>query len=252
MKKHYFLFLLLTLYATAHAQKTTGVVALMGVMTAKLDLDDATSTVTLTLTGPSTRWFALGFNATTMVANTDVVVMTSATVLSDEKLPGGHNAPNTDAVNNWTVASNTVSGSTRTIVASRSFAGDGTDYAFAYSLNSLNLIYSYHNSSGYSMTGHGTNYGTAAVTFTELGVENFGLLDQITVAPNPSNGIFTIYKNSQTPITAVSVFDSSAKKIREIKYEEGHNIDLSGLSKGMYFLEIANGTDKVVKKILIN
>ena len=51
---------------------------------------------------------------------------------------------------------------------------------------------------------------------TLLGVEDFTLLNDITVAPNPSNGIFTIGKNNMTPINKIRVFDINAKLIQEI------------------------------------
>lgn len=88
-----------------------------------------------------------------------------------------------------------------------------------------------------------------------LGVEDFTLLKDITIAPNPSNGIFTIGKNNMTPINKIRVFDINAKLIQEINPDyknESNSIDLTGLNRGLYFMEISNDNDQVVKKIVIN
>ena len=62
---------------------TTGVVNLTSTaglaMTAKLDVG---ANVTLTLTGPSGRWFALGFNAASMAGVTDVFGVHTAVALT--------------------------------------------------------------------------------------------------------------------------------------------------------------------------
>ena len=64
-------------------------------MTAKIDIS---TQVTLTLTGPAGRWFALGFNASSMTNGTDVVGVHSVSTLSafDCNLTG-FSAPSTDA-----------------------------------------------------------------------------------------------------------------------------------------------------------
>ncbi|NMH29407.1 T9SS type A sorting domain-containing protein [Flavobacterium silvaticum] len=233
-------------------QKTTGVVPLINAMTAKIDMDQPTSTVTLTLTGPSNRFFALGFNATQMSANTDCVVMTSATILSDMKLPGGHFAPAADAVNNWTIQSNTTSGTTRTVIATRPFVAETSDFTFTYAMTSINLIFSHRNTSGYTLNGHGDNFGNLNAPFTNvLGGEDFNLLSSVTISPNPSTGIFMISKNERTPISALNVYDINAKLVKSLSYQENQSVDLTGLNPGLYFLEISNESDKTVRKILI-
>ena len=89
--KNNLLFLLLLFIGTfAQAQTyTTGVVTLSTTsglaMTAKMDVG---TQVTLTLTGPATRWFALGFDATSMGTGNDVVTVHAAGTLS-ALIPGG-------------------------------------------------------------------------------------------------------------------------------------------------------------------
>lgn len=257
MKKIYMLLAVLGMMNVSLAQqKTTGVKTLGGVMTVKIDLNQATSVVTLTLTGPSDRWFSVGFNATSMATNTDCVVMTSATVFNDERLPGGHNAPVADATNNWAVTNNTVIGSTRTIIATRAFStGDTNDFTFDYAASSINLIWAYANSATYSLNDHGSNFGSLNATYSVLGVEDFATLDNISIYPNPSNGILNINKNSLVQISKIRIFDSRANLLKEMNADNENqfsSINLSELSKGIYFMEISNNEDKVIKKFLKN
>jgi hypothetical protein len=88
-----------------------------------------------------------------------------------------------------------------------------------------------------------------------LGVEDYTTLNDITVYPNPSKGIFTIAKNDLIPVNKISIYDMNAKLLKVISTEitdQNNTIDLTELSKGMYFMEIANDADQVVKKIIIN
>ena len=164
-------FLLLFILPSAFAQTyTTGVVNLSSTaglaMTAKIDVG---TQVTLTLTGPSGRWFALGFNASSMTNGTDVVGVHSATTLSafDCKLTG-FAAPVTDAQQNWTITSDAVSAGTRTIIATRALnTGDANDYIFPASPTAISLIWSRSSTASFSYSNHGgSNRGITAASFT--------------------------------------------------------------------------------------
>ncbi|MCY1364766.1 hypothetical protein D9M69_515860 [compost metagenome] len=103
MKKR-LLLLSLGLFAfAAQAQtKTTGTVNLLSGMTAKLDLNSTNSTATLTLTGPSDRWFALQFGSFAegqgMESGQDVVYY-NGTTLVDAVHNGVGTAPSADTNN---------------------------------------------------------------------------------------------------------------------------------------------------------
>ena len=166
-----FAFLLLFILPATYAQTyTTGVVNLSSTaglaMTAKIDV---TTQVTLTLTGPAGRWFALGFNASSMTNGTDVVGVHSATTLSafDCKLTG-FAAPVTDAQQNWTITSDVVSAGTRTIIATRALnTGDANDYVFSATPTAISLIWSRSNSATFTYSNHGgSTRGVTAASFT--------------------------------------------------------------------------------------
>jgi hypothetical protein len=249
MKKIYFAIALLVGLNVSMAQtKSSGIITLNSLMTLKIDKNATTSIVTVTLTGPSDKWFGIGFNAISMSNGTDCLYY--STSLVDSGITG-NGAPTTDVTNEWTVISNNlVSGTTRSLVVTRNFVGGAGDYTFGYNDNSLNMIWAYGSSS--SLAYH-SGRGSAALGFT-LGVEDFTSLNNISIAPNPSNGIFNITKNNQMTISKVSVFDINGKVLKVIDSElslEAIQINLSDFSKGVYFLEISNDIDKVVRKIII-
>lgn len=251
MKKLYFVIALFVGLNASMAQiKSTGEVFLNSSMTLKIDMNSATSTVTLSLVGPSDKWFAIGFNATSMSNGTDCVYYSTSLV---DSVLTGQSAPTTDASNEWTVVSNNLlSGTTRRLVLLRNFVGGAGDYTFAYNNNSINVIWAF--GSGTAMTQHaGTARGSSTLGFT-LGVDDFTSLDTISIAPNPSNGIFNITKNIQTSISKVTVFDINGKVLKVIDSElslDSIQMNLSDFSKGVYFVEISNDIDKVVRKIII-
>lgn len=149
---------------------TTGVVSLSTTsglaMTAKIDVG---TQVTLTLTGPSGRWFALGFDATSMGSANDVVMVNSAgTLNSFDASIGGYSAPTADAQQNWTIVSDQVSAGIRTVVATRALiTGDPNDHDFSAAAGSLSLIWARSGSATYSFSYHGSsNRGITTANFT--------------------------------------------------------------------------------------
>jgi hypothetical protein len=149
---------------------TTGVINLSTTaglaMTAKIDVG---TQVTLTLTGPAGRWFALGFNAGSMANGTDVVGVHSAGVLNsfDAEL-AGYSAPVTDSQQDWTISSDAVVGTTRTIIATRALnTNDPNDYTFNGVPSNISLIWARASSSSFNYSYHGSsNRGIALATFT--------------------------------------------------------------------------------------
>jgi len=143
--------------AAGAQSKSTGTVTLQTGQTAKLDLNNDTTTATFTLTGPSDRWFAVQFGSFSgsqgMAPGMDVVYF-NGTTLVDGNMQGVGSAPATDT-NNWTVTSNTTSGTTRTVVATRAFAGATNDYTFVYADANIDFAYAKSSGAGYAMNGHG-------------------------------------------------------------------------------------------------
>ncbi|MFD2602238.1 Ig-like domain-containing protein [Flavobacterium suzhouense] len=163
MKKLLLLTALLAGAAGAYAQsKATAVVTLTSGMTAKLELNNTTSTATLTFTGPSDRWFALQIGSFTnsggMQNGTDVVYW-NGTTLVDGNQNGLGSAPSADATNDWT-STNSVSGTTRTIIATRAFnTGSADDFTFVYSDINVDFAWAKGSSATNTLISHGTSRG---------------------------------------------------------------------------------------------
>jgi hypothetical protein len=253
MKKIYFTLLLASLFGTSFAQtKTSGLVTLSSNMSLQIDVNNTSNLVTFTMVGSTTKYLAFALNSTSM-SDTNADCIEFGTTLLDRHLSGGQSQPITDTTNNLTLVSNTTSGTTRTIIFTRPLTTTDTtfDYQFNYAtLTSLNIIWAV--GPGNTVNSQHQSRGSNTLTFTTLGNNEFlPSLEKLTISPNPSNGIFEITKSNLITISKVNVFDINAKLIKEINFDTNQNlsIDLSPLSKGIYFLEISNTTDKIVKKI---
>jgi len=163
----YFLFISISCFTQTY---TTGVVNLSSTagltMTAKLDVG---ANVTLTLTGPAGRWFALGFDASSMASGTDVVGVHAVGVLTNfDAYLTGYGAPVTDALQNWTITSDQVAIGIRTIIATRALnTGDPNDHVFSAAPGALSLIWARGNTASFAYAYHGgSNRGIASANFT--------------------------------------------------------------------------------------
>jgi hypothetical protein len=217
--------LILGLSSKAFSQTyTTGVVTLSSTsglaMTAKIDIE---TQVTLTLTGPSGRWFALGFNANSMAGGTDVVAVHNATTLNafDCNLTG-YSAPATDAQQNWTITSDATNAGVRTLTATRPLVtGDANDYTFSSTPTSIGLIWARSNTASFSYSYHGSaNRGLTLATFTQVqptaaptGSANQTLCSGATVAQISAGGTGILWYSSPsggTPLAGNTVLVNGA------------------------------------------
>lgn len=252
MKKASLLIALLATMQLTFAQQRETALTTIGSMKVKINLDQATSLATITLMGPSTKWFSIGLSTSSMATNKDVITF-GTSLLDQHFTSNGHVAPTTDTTNDLTLVSNTVSGTTRTVVMTRPFnTGDTKDYTFTYAMTSLGIVWGVGPST--TVTAEHSTFGTKTLTFADVLANNTFEIKDIAVTPNPSSGIFNISKNDQVEIKTIRVFDANAKLIREISTFDSNNpsVDLTDLTRGLYFMEISNDTDSTVKKIIRN
>lgn len=72
-----------------------------------------------------------------------------------------------------------------------------------------------------------------------------------TIYPNPTSGIFKLIFNNEPPIYTVNIYNVQGQVVKNIRNEK--SIDLTGLNKGFYYLEVLNtegvriGMEKLVK-----
>ncbi|MFM9987734.1 T9SS type A sorting domain-containing protein [Flavobacterium sp.] len=257
MKKFTFLLLFVNMCLFAQ-KKSTGVVTLGTDMTAELTLDNGTSLATVTLSGPNDRWFALQFGSFTggMESGSDLVYWNGA-LLVDARHNGIGLTPTNDVTNNWTLVSNTnntPSAGLRTIVYSRPFStGDANDFTFNYANTNIDLALAKHQSASFSLTYHGGGNRIVMLdtSLTVLGLEDFSL-NATQIYPNPSNGDFMI--KTKTGLDKINVYSQVGAFVKTIKVNnlDAAEINLKGLSSGVYLLELLNANDKSWKKIIVN
>ena len=263
MKNKTLLFLLLIFSQWSFSQTfTTGVVNLSSTanLTMSVKLDISTE-VTMTITGPPSRWFALGFGAVNMANGTDVIgVHSEGTLTNFDARLTGNTAPVTDAQQNWTITSDQVAAGVRTIIATRALnTGDPNDYIFTAATGTLSLIWARGSLNTFNYAYHGReNRGVVTATFTEvdptLTTVETSSSSFINIYPNPSNGKFQITlegsqveKNCKMEIYNVYGEIIYQSPITNTKSE----IDLRNKTNGLYFVKIYKGKTILTKKIVI-
>ncbi len=258
MKKTTLILLSLFTLVGFSQQKTTGLLNLSSNTTATMLLDSPSQTVTLTLTGPNDRWFALQYGSFNggMESGADLVYWNNVTLVEADH-NGIGSTPTNDTTNNWVLVSNTnnsPSTGLRTLVYTRAFnTGDATDYVFNFADNNIDLAWAKMSSATFALSYHGgANRGVLLNTgLTTLGVEDFSL-NSAQIYPNPSNGNFTI--ESKTTLQTINIYSHTGSFIKTIdaKNSESIEVNVEGLQTGIYLLEIKNETDSSWKKIIIS
>ena len=264
MKRIALFSVLLFTFSFQAQNKTSGLVLLDSNMSVQLDLDNQNSKVYITLSGPSDRWFALGFNTTSMAANVDCVVMTSDSNLTDAHFPGGYFAPLADPQNNWILTNNTVLNSIRTIKAYRNYvSSDASDYTFTNGLASLDVIWAYSYNPIYDLydpvnSGHGgDNYGHVTLFFSDLtSNQNTNSSYVLDMYPNPVRDELII---SPVNITVshidIKIYDGNYKVVFNKSYSSLNlkeiKIPFSNFSDGIYFIQSKMDSFESIKKIIV-
>lgn len=251
MKKKITLLLIFAVTFLNAQQKTTGQLNFVPGLSAELNLNDATSIATLVISGPSDRWFGfkLGSFTTAMSAGVDGVFY-NGTGLTD----GNGGTLTTDATQNWTLVSNDVVGTTRTITATRPFnTGDANDFPINFANTDIDVAAAHGDTpNDFTIAYHGVNKTKFLDTpLNVLGVEDFSLKAS-TLYPNPSTGNFTIA--TKTYLNSVDVYSINGAYIKTFKVDdtsENVEFNITGLPVGVYLLELKNETEKTWKKVII-
>lgn len=241
------------LFLSAFSQsKSTGVISLGSNITANFTLNNDTSKVTLVLTGPSDRWFAMGLGVLEGFGMSDGDVLVYTTTLTDRNYVGMQ-APTND-VQDWTTVSNIIATGVRTLTLERNLTNtDANDLQLPYaSTNSIDLAWARSSSISTSLAYHGGNRGFASGTFTTvLGVEDFSL-NAAAVYPNPASSEF--YIKTKTSLSKVKLYNQTGSLMKTIDVMDDARevtVDVNGMQSGVYLLELQNNSEKSWKKVII-
>lgn len=229
--------LLLTLSIAAassfSAQYSSGVVSLPAAgMTVKLDTN--ATIVTITVTGDSNSMLGIGFGSSGMASGSDGFIYNASA--SRDYTFNGFTSPSADGVQDWTQTSNTVSGSTRTVVATRSLAGGTGDFPISNAAGNISIYYA-RNPNGQGIAYHSGNRGYATLTMgTVLATgEVEAKKSSIVLYPNPAKETIS-FKNTDK-ISSVDIYESTGRKVKSVK-TDGKEISVAELKSGNYYLEV--------------
>ena len=248
MKKTLLSLFLISSFTLFAQSFSTGTQTLLSGLTANINIDADTDITTLTLTGPSNAWFAIGFGNLDM-GGTDVFRTNGSTIV--DAYSSGNALPAQDSSQDWTLVSNTVSGSNRTIVATRANnTGDSDDHIFSASAGSLSVIYAKGNSTSYAYHG-GANRGFTTLSVT-LGIPENKLLS-FEMYPNPASDVLTVQLPTGTEKAEVSVFDYTGRLVSSKTISSNDStLDVQNISKGIYIIRVATnskiGVQRFIKK----
>lgn len=247
MKKKLLIVFLALTGISSYAQFTTGTVALSG-SSRTIKIDTNATTVTLTLTGPSTAWLGVGFGGDSMATVSDMFIWNSTTN-RDYTPSGGYSEPSSAETQNWTIVSDNVAASVRTVVATRPLATAG-DYAFSNDASSISIIFAQGSTTtlGY----HGSNpHAPQTLSRTALGVADFSL-NASEIYPNPSKGEFIV--KTKTYLEKINIYTQTGALVKTIQVKnsnESVKVNSNGVQAGIYLIELVNENEKSWKKIII-
>lgn len=224
----------------AWAQFSSGTVALPTTgMTVKLDTTP--TGVTLTVTGDSNSMMGIGFGGNGvdtggMASGSDGFIYNS-TANRDFTFVGT-SMPNADPSQDWTETSNTISGTTRTIVATRSLSGGAGDFAIPNSAGTINIFYARrpgNQALGYH-GGANRDYAILTMTASTLSTNEVAAAGKkSTLYPNPAKTSVN-FKNYDK-IKSIDIYDTTGRKVKSVKPDR-ENINVEDLKSGSYYFEI--------------
>lgn len=244
-------------FAQSGEVRTSGEVSLINDLSVEISLDE--ENVTVALTGPDDRWFAIGFNAVGMAPGTDVLFYadgSDGTGPYDGRLTG-QNAPVEDQVQDWLILENNADDGLRTVVAARPLnTGDVDDYVFDFNAPSLTVIYAHGTSASAALAFHGSNRGSDVLEFesTVSTVDRPSLADAVTLFPNPAVSEINLSVAGSIALETVRIFDINARQIKAIRTGltgEQISIYVGELPAGVYFAEINTRRDRAVKRFVV-
>ncbi|CAA7387383.1 T9SS type A sorting domain-containing protein [Chryseobacterium fistulae] len=252
-RKILFILALYTVNIFVFAQYSSGTLFPVGTTGVSVKLETTPSLVTLTLAGPSNCYLGLGAGDAGMATGADGFIYNSAST-TDYTFNGIGNTPSADAIQDWTITSNTVSGSTRTIVATRSLTGSAGDTPIPNAAGNLDVFVARGNET-MNLSYHGganRDYATLPMSLDPTLATGEVKTDPTKYVMYPNPTIETVHFKNIDLIKSIDVYETTGRKVKTLKWKEGY-IDVSDLKQGNYYLEITlkDGTltyEKLIKQ----
>jgi|GEM_PF-6735165 len=240
-----------------NAQNYEGGVVLSSSGTVPITLDivinNTTSEAMFTFSGPSDKYYSVGFDAISM-GDAPYIFFTQQSTLQERKLSGGRNA---GTVLNPTIVitSDTTDNGVRTIVFTRALTIADTDYFDFSTINAsttLDLIWA--EGSSLSIQKH-SRKGDTSMEFSESNLSVDLIRSQrdssyIQLTPNPVEGILTI--TNYLKLKTIAIYDMAYKKIAtyDAKSTTG-TLDMSAFDTGTYLVKSTGNDGSSVAEFVI-
>jgi Secretion system C-terminal sorting domain len=246
MKKNIFLLLIFVFLSGFSQSKSTPIISFNADMNAQFTLDNATSKVTLVLTGPSDKWSSVGIGTASSTTSGDVFVYTSSVV---------DNTPaSTNPSGEWNTVSNTLSSGKRTVTLERTLTNsDLNDLQLAFdTTNSIDVVWS-RSGSAIATVPNPNRGATTAVFTANLGVDDVSFYDEVLLYPNPSSS--AVFIKSKTNLSKISIYSQTGALVKTVNLNDNANeikVNVNDLPKALYIFELQNDSEKTWKKVIVN
>lgn len=229
---------------------TTGTVQLFPEYSVKIDVSP--SLVTLTQILPSDRWYSLAFNNDSMNSG-DVIAFINTANISDRQLVG-FQVPVADDVQSWTTISNTVNGTTRTVVSTRALnTGEPDDYVFSAAAGSINLACSRSASASFNLAPHGGIANAVRSATYGLTLDNSEIdFNAFSIYPNPAKGFVSIKFPTNVNSGIVKIYDALGRVVLNQNISINENIiNTSELKTGNYMVVLRTDYGNATKSLIV-
>jgi len=91
---------------------------------------------------------------------------------------------------------------------------------------------------------------SSCLVYSNVGVSENSLDEEITVYPNPNNGQFTIINSLSVQL---NITDLSGREVKQLSLEAGSTtLDLTNEESGVYFVKISKEGESITKKVIID
>jgi hypothetical protein len=215
-------------------------------------IEISSTTVTLTLIGPSDRWLGLGFDASSMTVGKDMVFF-DGTNLTDRTFDGIGAPPILDAQEDWTILPGypDINSGVVTVVATRDASGGPGDHKFSTSDTSIDLVWARGNGATFVLGYHGgSNRGLAMADFHPLSLDHHKV-NTFSISPNPGRAKLNLKLSKLGTNTNLEVFDVLGKRIYANRLTDvASSIDVSKWNSGVYLVRVSNDTGVQTKRFV--
>lgn len=218
----------------------------------RIEINKNNGRMTFVAKGPTTKYFAFGFNNVEMNATYTIVLNTTSN-LSEERILGNHSA-GTVLTNTLKVISNVEDHGITTITFERDTEGLNVNY-FNFSnikdKSQLDIIFAQGTSKTFNY--HGSR-GNISATFATLFVTSVEKKEALHVSfyPNPTKNKVTVSFDHIFESTDVTILNSSYAPIKNEQFHNSNSVEISleDYENGTYYISIKNADFSVIEQVV--